>query len=154
MVTLEKALLQYVLQPSETPFDLKSVPLAPVIEERQVVPGGQLDGASSRSTQANTSVPTAARLPTTATRQDVYIEKLNALPQLASFGPLFKSSAPVELTESETEYVVRCIKHTYAHHMVLQVFLCKITKLELVSQSHSFIYLLFSFLDSLIVLIH
>ena len=120
-MTLEKALLQYVLQPSETPFDLKSVPLAPVVEERQAAPGGQREGAGSRSNQANTSVPAAARLPATATRQDVYIEKLNAIPQLAAFGPLFKSSAPVELTESETEYVVRCIKHTYAQNMVLQV---------------------------------
>jgi len=121
-VTLEKALLQYVLQPSETPFDLKSVPLAPVIEERQAATGGPLEGAGPRSNQANASAPATTRLPTTATRQDVYIEKLNAIPQLANFGPLFKSSAPVELTESETEYVVRCIKHTYAQHMVLQVF--------------------------------
>ena len=27
----------------------------------------------------------------------------------------------MELTESETEYVVRCIKHTFANHMVFQV---------------------------------
>ena len=36
-------------------------------------------------------------------------------------GPLFKSSDPVELTEKETEYMVRCVKHTFARHIVLQV---------------------------------
>lgn len=35
-------------------------------------------------------------------------------------GPLFRSSDVVELTESETEYFVRCIKHCYAEHVVLQ----------------------------------
>jgi len=34
---------------------------------------------------------------------------------------LFKSAnLPVELTESETEYVVRCVKHTFPHHIVFQ----------------------------------
>lgn len=113
--------MNYVHQPTDAPFDLKSVPLAPVVEERLVAPAGQMDGAGSRAAPASVTAPTATRLPATATRQDVYIEKLSAIPQFASFGPLFKSSAPAELTESETEYVVRCVKHTYAQHMVLQV---------------------------------
>ena len=49
-------------------------------------------------------------------------EQLSAVPELSVLGPLFKSSnLPVELTESETEYVVRCVKHTFPHHMVFQV---------------------------------
>lgn len=121
--------MQYVQQPSEVPFDLKSVPLAPVIEERMVTPTGQLDAGGSRAAPSNVAAPAATRLPATATRQDVYIEKLNAIPQFSAYGPLFKSSSPIELTESETEYVVRCVKHTYGQHMVLQVkkyivFLC------------------------------
>ena len=52
-------------------------------------------------------------------------EQLASVPEFAALGPLFKSSSlPVELTESETEYVVRCIKHTFAHHMVFQVSAC------------------------------
>jgi len=53
----------------------------------------------------------------------VYVsEQLAAVPRLANLGPLFKSSpSPVELTESETEYIVRCIKHTFPHHVVFQV---------------------------------
>ena len=38
-----------------------------------------------------------------------------------TFGPLFRSSEPIELTESETEYVVHCIKHTFRQNLVLQV---------------------------------
>ena len=52
----------------------------------------------------------------------VLIEQLAAIPEFSKLGPLFKSAdKPVELTESETEYVVRCIKHTFANHIVFQV---------------------------------
>ena len=54
-------------------------------------------------------------------REETYAEKLRNVPELMAFGPLFRSSEPVELTESETEYVVRCIKHTFPQHLVLQV---------------------------------
>lgn len=55
-----------------------------------------------------------------ATTQDVYAEQLAAVPQIAALGTVFKSSMPVELTESETEYYVRCIKHVFAEHLVFQ----------------------------------
>jgi len=45
---------------------------------------------------------------------------LYAIPELASFGRVFRSSAPVDLTESETEYVVRCIKHVLPEHVIFQ----------------------------------
>ena len=37
-----------------------------------------------------------------------------------SFGTLFKSSTSIPLTESETEYVINCIKHTFSKHIVFQ----------------------------------
>mmetsp|Transcript_677 Transcript_677/g.1437 ORF Transcript_677/g.1437 Transcript_677/m.1437 type:complete len:984 (-) Transcript_677:33-2984(-) len=43
-----------------------------------------------------------------------------AIPELASLGKVFKSSSPVPLTEDETEYVVRCVKHILDNHVVLQ----------------------------------
>jgi len=43
-----------------------------------------------------------------------------AIPELAGLGRAFRSSAPVMLTESETEYVVQCTKHIYQNHVVLQ----------------------------------
>lgn len=43
-----------------------------------------------------------------------------AIPELAALGRAFRSSAPVMLTESETEYVVQCTKHIFPNHVVLQ----------------------------------
>lgn len=45
---------------------------------------------------------------------------LYAIPELAHLGRVFRSSTPIPLTESETEYVVSCIKHVYEEHVVLQ----------------------------------
>jgi len=50
-------------------------------------------------------------------------EELFAIPQFASFGTLFKSCEPEELTDRETEYLVRCVKHVFPSHLVLQFFL-------------------------------
>lgn len=36
------------------------------------------------------------------------------------FGHTFQSSAPVELTEAETEYAVNVVKHIYDGHVVFQ----------------------------------
>jgi len=47
-------------------------------------------------------------------------EKVYAIPELAALGRAFRSSTPVQLTESETEYVVTCIKHVFENHVVLQ----------------------------------
>ena len=49
-------------------------------------------------------------------------EQLSAIAEFSKLGPLFKSSEKaIELTESETEYVVRCVKHTFLNHIVFQV---------------------------------
>ena len=50
-----------------------------------------------------------------------YAAAMERIPQLAVLGNLFKSSKPVELTESETEYVVTCVKHVFPEHLVFQV---------------------------------
>jgi coatomer protein complex subunit gamma len=42
-----------------------------------------------------------------------------AIPELANLGRAFRSSPPVMLTESETEYVVQCTKHIFQSHVVL-----------------------------------
>ncbi|NXU49255.1 COPG1 protein, partial [Turnix velox] len=105
---LERALHQYTLEPSEKPFDLKSVPLAtaPVVEQR-----------AENAPVAVVKQPEKVA----ATRQEIFQEQLAAIPEFRGLGPLFKSSPePVALTELETEYVVRCTKHTFVRHMVFQ----------------------------------
>lgn len=75
---LERALQQYTLEPSEKPFDLKSVPLAttPMAEQR------------TESTPI-----TAAKQPekVAATRQEIFQEQLAAVPEFQGLGP---SSSP------------------------------------------------------------
>lgn len=111
VVGLERALVQYCSQPNEQPFDIKTVPIetAPSLAEGPRSIGEATPGASvQKATPA-------------ASRQDIFAEQLGAIPEFSKLGPLFKSSdKPLELTESETEYVVRCIKHTFANHIVFQ----------------------------------
>ncbi|XP_067861280.1 coatomer subunit gamma-2 [Heptranchias perlo] len=103
---LERALHQYTLEPSDKPFDMKSVPLATAVTVEQ-----KAEIAPVTSKQPEKIAPL---------RQDIFQEQLAAIPEFKHLGPLFKSSAPVQLTEAETEYVVRCIKHTFKKHMVFQ----------------------------------
>lgn len=53
-----------------------------------------------------------------AAQQSQYLELFNSIPELRELGPVFKSCAAVELTETETEYVVSCVKHICAQHVV------------------------------------
>mmetsp|Transcript_9822 Transcript_9822/g.22413 ORF Transcript_9822/g.22413 Transcript_9822/m.22413 type:complete len:891 (-) Transcript_9822:151-2823(-) len=48
----------------------------------------------------------------------IYADLLNQIPEFAGFGALFTSSPPVNLTESEAEYVVTCIKHVFPEYIV------------------------------------
>ncbi|XP_060746094.1 coatomer subunit gamma-2 [Tachysurus vachellii] len=104
---LEKSLHQYTLEPSEKPFDIKTVPLAtaPITEQKTEIAPVATSKAPEKLAPS---------------RQDIYQEQLSSIPEFQGLGPLFKSSEPVQLTEAETEYVVRCIKHTFAGHMVFQ----------------------------------
>ena len=112
--SLEKSLHAYTLDQAAAaqPFDLRAVPAAPVEEPRPAAaaPGGLVSSAKPAAQPA-------------ATRHDMFVDKLAAVPalQALNLGPLFRSSQPVELTESETEYTVSVIKHVYPAHLVLQL---------------------------------
>lgn len=60
--------------------------------------------------------------PETVSNSVAYADTMSQIPQLASLGPLFKSSARVLITEIEEEYVVHCVKHVFSNHFVFQVF--------------------------------
>lgn len=53
--------------------------------------------------------------------QSAYIQQLKEVPELAIYGEVLGSSKPAQLTESETEYQVTCVKHIFAEHIVFQV---------------------------------
>jgi len=113
--SLEKALHSYTLSqtaPQEA-FDIRSVPAAAVEEQKPAAAaaGGLTSGKAGGPVQQPT-----------ATRHDMFVEKLAGIAPIhnLNLGPLFRSSQPTELTESETEYTVAVIKHVFPAHVVLQ----------------------------------
>lgn len=110
--SLERSLKDYISSNTAQPFDIKIVPVAaiPTAEEKQV----------AQQKSDGMLITTGPVKPITVSREENYAEKLGTISGIQQLGPLFRSSEVVELTESETEYVVRCIKHCYSKHIVLQ----------------------------------
>jgi coatomer subunit gamma len=60
--------------------------------------------------------------PSAAETQSAYAQQLADVPELSSYGPVLNSSSKAtQLTESETEYQVTCVKHIFKEHIVFQV---------------------------------
>ncbi|CDK27298.1 unnamed protein product [Kuraishia capsulata CBS 1993] len=49
-----------------------------------------------------------------------YSQELASIPEIAAYGTLLHSSAVVDLTEKETEFVVTAVKHIFEDHLVIQ----------------------------------
>ncbi|XP_061977598.1 coatomer subunit gamma [Populus nigra] len=107
LVNLETSLKNY--EPSEEPFDIHSVPKEvksqPLVEKK--APGKKPAGLGAPPAGPPSTV-------------DAYERLLSSIPEFSNFGKLFKSSAPVELTEAETEYAVNVVKHVFDRHVVFQ----------------------------------
>ncbi|GFY89689.1 coatomer gamma-2 subunit, putative [Actinidia rufa] len=109
LVNLETSLKNYVQEPSEEPFDIDSVPKEvksqPLVEKK--APGKKPTGLGAAPAAPTSTV-------------DAYEKLISSIPEFSDFGKLFKSSAPVELTEAETEYAVNVVKHIFDGHVVFQ----------------------------------
>ena len=81
----------------------------PVVEEKK---------ASVASSAANAG--TAAREEKKEEKVEASASELYQIPAFAAYGALVRSSSAVSLTEAETEYHVRVIKHVFREHVVLQ----------------------------------
>ncbi|KAL4437499.1 hypothetical protein ABPG77_003480 [Micractinium sp. CCAP 211/92] len=126
---LEAALAAYLEQPeTEQPFDLASVPevAAPSPAKAKAKPQGLAAAVAAGMSAAAAPV----------TQADEYAEMLKAVPELAALGPVFKTCAPVQLTEEETEYKVVCVRHVLEGHIVFQ-FNCTNTVKEQVLEDVS-----------------
>lgn len=125
----EHQLVMYVTSEDKTsfedPFDISKIPIvtreqadaedrtkkltatAPTLKPPKAgptkAPAGGAEAAAAASAQAQK-----------------YTEELSAIPDMAEFGAVLKSSPVVELTEAETEYVVSLVKHIFKEHVVLQ----------------------------------
>jgi coatomer protein complex subunit gamma len=131
---LARSLELYKQRPAPGPLTLAALPVveddAPAPQEEPLTgldaattllpeaAGGAADGKGGKPGVAAAAEGGAAEQ---KHKEDAYAEELFKVPEFAALGPLFKSSKPVELTESETEYLVSCVKHIFAKHVVLQL---------------------------------
>lgn len=114
MANLERALIDYRKNSNAaTKFEISKVPITTAAPPREKEKGAAAP-VSTVSTETRGK----------GESQDMYIAIIASIPQFASLnlGNLFKSSKPVDLTESETEYVVNVVKHSFPNHVVFQVF--------------------------------
>jgi len=118
IANLEIALQDYLRSPSTTPFDITTVPTEVSEAPKHAQNAAQKSGASA----VKGATPAALTPPVSGMEGggDTYSSQLAQITQFATFGKLFKSSQPVELSESETEYVVSCVKHLFNDRIVFQ----------------------------------
>ncbi|KAK4742301.1 hypothetical protein SAY87_000302 [Trapa incisa] len=107
LVNLETSLKNYV--PSDEPFDISSV-------LREVKVQSLAEKKASSKKPSGLDAPPAGPTATV----NAYERILSSISEFSSFGKLFKSSAPVELTEAGTEYAVNVVKHIFYRHLVFQ----------------------------------
>jgi coatomer subunit gamma len=126
---LEHQLVMYVTNDDRdtfsSPFDLSKVPVVTRdqadAEERtkkltHATPTLKAPSAGPKPIKASGEAAAASA----SVVQQKFVEQLQLIPELAAYGSVLKSSSPVELTESETEYVVSVIKHIFKEAVVLQ----------------------------------
>ncbi|TKA75615.1 hypothetical protein B0A55_04889 [Friedmanniomyces simplex] len=77
-----------------------------------------LGGPTTKKNASDAGGADSLREATAASQR--YAQQLLAVPEFGTYGAVLKSSGTVELTESETEYVVSAIKHVFREHVVLQ----------------------------------
>ncbi|KAG8534362.1 uncharacterized protein KY384_001207 [Bacidia gigantensis] len=131
LATFEHQLVMYVTANDKktfaTAFDISTIP---VVSHEQAL-------AEERTKKLTSATPTL-KAPSTGPKKGPQVngtadktesllaaaqkhsEALLQIPELRAHGALLRSSQPVELTESETEYVVSVIKHIFKDHVVLQ----------------------------------
>ncbi|KAK4693618.1 coatomer subunit gamma, partial [Lecanoromycetidae sp. Uapishka_2] len=128
--TFEHQLVMYVTADDKatfaTAFDINSIPVVSheqaLAEERtkkltSATPTLKAPSTGPKKSQVNGTADSAAAALVAAQKHS---QQLMQIPELKAHGNVLSSSAPVELTESETEYVVSVIKHIYKEHLVLQ----------------------------------
>lgn len=115
--SLERSVRAYTAHPSSSsstkPITFSSLP---IIEDAYVpVKAAQVQSSVSTSTKTVVS--------STTTDESAAVDPASALykvPEFVQLGRPFRTTRETALTESEMEYVVKCIKHVFEDHIVLQ----------------------------------
>ncbi|KAG2118150.1 coatomer subunit gamma [Suillus discolor] len=120
LAALESKLVAYVndVDASAEPFDASSIPkISRAQLAAESTRPSTLDTIAAPATRASASPPP----PTAAETQSAYVQQLADIPHFAEYGTVLNSSVkPAQLTESETEYQVTCVKHIFKEHIVFQ----------------------------------
>lgn len=136
---LEQELTKYVKNPDKSSFksafNIDSIPkmseeeymavqykekLSGAIDEH-IADGGE--DASSKNDELNDDIKELDKISDVTKYtllQQQYQSELSALPEIGDYGTLLHSSAVVELTEKETEFVVTAIKHIFEKHVIVE----------------------------------
>ncbi|RMZ91005.1 hypothetical protein DV736_g1764, partial [Chaetothyriales sp. CBS 134916] len=128
--TFEHELVMYVTSTNKatfsTAFDVSTIP---VVSQEQALAEERTKKLTTATPTLKAPVPGLPKLKTNgavegassaAATAQKYTEILSRIPELAAYGHVLKSSVPVELTESETEYVVTAVKHILKDAVVIQ----------------------------------
>ncbi|TEB38650.1 coatomer subunit gamma [Coprinellus micaceus] len=121
LAALEAKLVAYVKDPAaaQEPLDVSSVPkISRAQAAQEAARPSSLDTIGAPVAKSTSPAPQA---PTAAEKQSAYVQQLAEVPEFASYGAVINSTAtPAQLTESETEYQVTCVKHIFKEHIVFQ----------------------------------
>jgi len=123
---MTRSLRDYQARPAPGAFNFDALPSVEESEEPATAEGGGVVGAAGAGAGAAAGGAGAAGAAGAGASAGAgatgYVAELAAVPELAALelGPLFRSTAPVELTESELEYLVNCVRHIYPEHVVFQ----------------------------------
>lgn len=130
LAAMEGALAAYLASDdTQQPFDVSTVPKAAPEAKLPKPQGGLMAAAAAGGTAAAAggaaaggaaAAGSAGGAGAAAGYSSQYEAIIKARPEFASLGPLFKSCAPVRLTEEDTEYAIHAVKHVFAEHLVLQ----------------------------------
>uniref|UniRef100_A0A6U2N3F3 Coatomer subunit gamma n=1 Tax=Leptocylindrus danicus TaxID=163516 RepID=A0A6U2N3F3_9STRA len=116
---LERALTMYAAAPSgENDSEVLTFDVLPVVEDHHIMDPSATTSAQHEMLNEFDAINNTnkAKTPTNVNAAaNVY-----AQPELAQFGRVFRSTPVIQLTESETEYVVTCIKHILPEHIILE----------------------------------
>lgn len=118
-VLLEKALRDHLANTPDEPFNILTVPAEEVPKESK-----------------EAVVQMEAGKPTQVSMEELYSEQLAIVPGIEKLGPLFKTNSPQYLTETETEYRIRLLRHIFARHVVLQFECLNTISDQLLEQVH------------------
>lgn len=136
---LEQELTKYVKNPDKSSFkssfDINSIPKMSEEEYMAVQYKEKLIGATDAITIENDEtveskdqngnddlkeISQVSDITKYTLLQQQYQNELSVLPEIGEYGTLLHSSAVIELTEKETEFVVSAIKHIFQEHIVIE----------------------------------